>query len=191
MKGQIVHWPNRQKNLPLNHYNKESVLSLYVWGSLCQNFYKVLAILLNTIFFVTSEKFTGPIWILLLWFRKTTQIFRPVGPVFWNVLLVQLTKCSPSGLRLVADFKDCWYLVPSNRIFCVCFVGDVEPHINLCMEVVPEWLSSVQIKKGRYLKIDRNIDLQQLTDKVNNLVKSAKWFSHNNLNNNLKWFEPN
>lgn len=51
--------------------------------------------------------------------------------------------------------------------------GDVEPHINLCMEVVPEWLSSVQIKKGKYLKIDRNIDLQQLTDKVNNLVKKT------------------
>jgi len=42
------------------------------------------------------------------------------------------------------------------------------------MEVVPEWLSSVKIKTGKYLKIDRNIDLQQLTDKVNNLVKQNK-----------------
>jgi len=52
--------------------------------------------------------------------------------------------------------------------------GDVESHLQLCMEVVPEWLSSVKIKTGKYLKIDRNIDLQQLTDKVNNLVKQNK-----------------
>ncbi|KAL4235191.1 replication licensing factor Cdt1 [Mactra antiquata] len=49
--------------------------------------------------------------------------------------------------------------------------GDVEPHINLCIELIPEWISSVHIKKGRYLKIDRTVELQQLTDKVNNLIK--------------------
>ena len=52
--------------------------------------------------------------------------------------------------------------------------GDVEAHINLTLELVPEWISSVQIKKGKYLKIDRNIDLKDITDKINNIVKSKK-----------------
>ncbi|KAH3774263.1 DNA replication factor Cdt1-like [Dreissena polymorpha] len=52
--------------------------------------------------------------------------------------------------------------------------GDVEPHIQLCIEVVPEWLSMVTIQKGRYLKMDRNIDLQTLTDKVTNIAKGKQ-----------------
>lgn len=50
-------------------------------------------------------------------------------------------------------------------------LGDIEPHINLCIELLPEWISSVKIKQGQYLKIDRNIELQTLNDKINNIVK--------------------
>jgi hypothetical protein len=59
-------------------------------------------------------------------------------------------------------------------MFFFIFSGDIEPHINMCIEVAPEWISSIQIKKGKYLKIEKNIDLQQLTEKVNNIVKGKK-----------------
>ena len=52
--------------------------------------------------------------------------------------------------------------------------GDIEAHINLTIELVPEWISSIQVKKGKYLKIDKNMDLTVITDKINNIVKGRK-----------------
>ena len=52
--------------------------------------------------------------------------------------------------------------------------GDIEAHINLTLELVPEWISTVQIKKGKYLKIDRNMDLKDVADKINNIIKTKK-----------------
>ncbi|KAJ8302480.1 hypothetical protein KUTeg_018876 [Tegillarca granosa] len=45
---------------------------------------------------------------------------------------------------------------------------------KLCDKMTPEWLKMVEIKKGKYLKMDRNVDLQKLTDKINNELKSRR-----------------
>lgn len=52
------------------------------------------------------------------------------------------------------------------------FLDDVETHVKLLIEVVPEWLTVVEIKKGKYVKMDRNIELGTLQDKVLNMAKS-------------------
>lgn len=54
----------------------------------------------------------------------------------------------------------------------VFFLDDVETHVKLLIEVVPEWLTVVEIKKGKYVKMDRNIELGTLQDKVLNMAKS-------------------
>ena len=63
------------------------------------------------------------------------------------------------------------FLFKRHRSFSPFITGDVQAHINLTIELVPEWISSIQIKKGKYLKIDKNMDLQVITDKINNIVK--------------------
>jgi hypothetical protein len=40
------------------------------------------------------------------------------------------------------------------------------------IEILPQWLKQVEIKKGKYIKMDRNIELQTLITKVNNSIKS-------------------
>lgn len=44
----------------------------------------------------------------------------------------------------------------------------------MLLEIAPEWLTMVQIKKGKYLKIDRNIDVQSLTGKIQNQAKAIQ-----------------
>ncbi|KAK3086546.1 hypothetical protein FSP39_020036 [Pinctada imbricata] len=48
---------------------------------------------------------------------------------------------------------------------------DVEAHVKMMVEISPEWLKIVKIKAGSFVKMDRNIDLQQLADKVTNMAK--------------------
>uniref|UniRef100_A0A8W8KI41 CDT1 Geminin-binding domain-containing protein n=1 Tax=Magallana gigas TaxID=29159 RepID=A0A8W8KI41_MAGGI len=49
---------------------------------------------------------------------------------------------------------------------------DVETHMKLLLDFVPEWLTVVEIKKGKYVKMDRNIELGTLQEKVLNMAKS-------------------
>lgn len=49
---------------------------------------------------------------------------------------------------------------------------DVEVHVKLLIDLVPEWLTVVEIKKGKYLKMDRNIEMAVLQAKVLNMAKS-------------------
>ncbi|XP_046326589.2 DNA replication factor Cdt1-like [Haliotis rufescens] len=53
-------------------------------------------------------------------------------------------------------------------------IGEIEAHVKLLLEIAPEWLTMVQIKKGKYLKIDRNIDVQSLTGKIQNQAKAIQ-----------------
>ncbi|XP_069112716.1 DNA replication factor Cdt1-like [Argopecten irradians] len=50
--------------------------------------------------------------------------------------------------------------------------ASVESHVKLMIEVLPKWLTLIEIKKGKYVKMDRNLDLQVLVGEVNNLVKN-------------------
>ncbi|XP_076109679.1 DNA replication factor Cdt1-like [Mytilus galloprovincialis] len=51
-------------------------------------------------------------------------------------------------------------------------VGDVETHLNLMIEVLPQWLKQIEIKKGKYIKMDRNMELQTLIAHVNKSIDS-------------------
>ena len=52
------------------------------------------------------------------------------------------------------------------------FADEVEAHVKMMVELTPEWLKIVKIKAGSFVKMDRNIDLQQLQDKITNIAKS-------------------
>ncbi|XP_077983245.1 DNA replication factor Cdt1-like [Glandiceps talaboti] len=52
--------------------------------------------------------------------------------------------------------------------------AQVEEHIKLMAEFLPEWLSIVHIRKSTYLKIDKNKDMNSLANKMNQLVKQRK-----------------
>lgn len=40
------------------------------------------------------------------------------------------------------------------------------------IEVLPQWLKQIEIKKGKYIKMDRNMELQTLIAHVNKSVDS-------------------
>ncbi|KAL3860561.1 hypothetical protein ACJMK2_010674 [Sinanodonta woodiana] len=54
---------------------------------------------------------------------------------------------------------------------CVSY-NDVEADVNLIIEILPEWMTMVEIKRGKFLKIDKNLDLQTVVDKVENMIKA-------------------
>ena len=51
----------------------------------------------------------------------------------------------------------------------------VETHLKYLMEVLPEWIKSVKVSKGVFIKVDKKIDLKTITLKLdktkNNLAK--------------------
>ncbi|CAH1780280.1 unnamed protein product [Owenia fusiformis] len=53
-------------------------------------------------------------------------------------------------------------------------LGDVEPHIKLLIETVPDWVTVINIKKGKYLKLDRNKDINIVHDILNKAIKEAQ-----------------
>ncbi|XP_021379317.1 DNA replication factor Cdt1-like isoform X2 [Mizuhopecten yessoensis] len=50
----------------------------------------------------------------------------------------------------------------------------MESHVKLMIEVLPKWLTLIEIKKGKYVKMDKNLDLQVLIEGVNNILKSKR-----------------
>ncbi|XP_070574141.1 DNA replication factor Cdt1-like [Ptychodera flava] len=53
-------------------------------------------------------------------------------------------------------------------------IADVEDHIKLMSELLPEWLSIIHIRKTTYLKIDKNVDMNTVAAKINRMVKERK-----------------
>ncbi|XP_005104215.2 DNA replication factor Cdt1 [Aplysia californica] len=51
---------------------------------------------------------------------------------------------------------------------------DVEQHISLLKELAPELLSVVEIKRGKYVKLDKNVDTQAISSRILNQVKARK-----------------
>ena len=51
----------------------------------------------------------------------------------------------------------------------------VETHLKYLMEVLPEWVKSVKVSKGVFIKVDKKIDLKTIMAKLdrtkNNLAK--------------------
>ncbi|XP_070202780.1 DNA replication factor Cdt1-like [Littorina saxatilis] len=52
--------------------------------------------------------------------------------------------------------------------------ADVEAHLKLLQELAPKWLQVIQIARGKYIKIDKNMEINQIIADVNNLAKSRK-----------------
>ncbi|KAK0046376.1 DNA replication factor Cdt1 [Biomphalaria pfeifferi] len=49
---------------------------------------------------------------------------------------------------------------------------DVENHMNMLKELAPELVSIVEIKRGKYMKLDKNVDVQAVISKILNLSKA-------------------
>ncbi|KAI8759290.1 DNA replication factor Cdt1 [Biomphalaria glabrata] len=49
---------------------------------------------------------------------------------------------------------------------------DVENHMNMLKELAPELVSVVEIKCGKYMKLDKNVDVQAVISKILNLSKA-------------------
>ncbi|XP_007887507.2 DNA replication factor Cdt1 [Callorhinchus milii] len=50
-------------------------------------------------------------------------------------------------------------------------VEDIGKHLRLLAEVVPDWLSIHQIRKEEYLKLNKNVELNVISEKIANKIK--------------------
>jgi len=50
---------------------------------------------------------------------------------------------------------------------------EAENHLKLIAEVVPEWMNIVHLKIGSFVKINRDLDLMSVHDKIHKLIKSS------------------
>ena len=53
-------------------------------------------------------------------------------------------------------------------------VAAVEEHIEYMLSALPEWLTRVIVKSGRYLKINRQTELSSLNDQISKLSKDKQ-----------------
>ncbi|XP_076470444.1 DNA replication factor Cdt1-like isoform X2 [Babylonia areolata] len=49
---------------------------------------------------------------------------------------------------------------------------EVEAHLALLHELAPKWMQVIQIARGKYIKIDKNMDISTIITELNNLAKS-------------------
>lgn len=61
-----------------------------------------------------------------------------------------------------------------NSGYVLICAGEVEQHIDMLKELAPELVSVVEIKRGKFLKLDKNVDVQAVSNRILNLVKSRK-----------------
>lgn len=50
----------------------------------------------------------------------------------------------------------------------------MEEHLNLLTELVPEWATMIQIKKGTFLKLTKTVSFNVVTTKLENALQNAK-----------------
>lgn len=50
--------------------------------------------------------------------------------------------------------------------------GELEQHIEMLKDLAPELISIVEVKRGKFLKLDKNVDVQAVSNRILNLVKS-------------------
>ena len=57
----------------------------------------------------------------------------------------------------------------------LCLLSDeVEKHVDLMIEVLPDWLKKVHIRKDCYVKMDRTKDLSAIINVINTQLKEVK-----------------
>ena len=48
----------------------------------------------------------------------------------------------------------------------------VEIHLKYLIEVLPEWIKSIKVSKGVFIKVDKKIDLKTITAKLDRTKKN-------------------
>ncbi|KAL8571756.1 hypothetical protein ACOMHN_051123 [Nucella lapillus] len=51
---------------------------------------------------------------------------------------------------------------------------EVEAHLVLLQELVPKWIQVIEIARGKYVKIDKNMDISLMITHLNNLAKNRQ-----------------
>lgn len=59
----------------------------------------------------------------------------------------------------------------SDSYHCPISIEDIEQHLQLMVESLPEWITIITIRKGSYIKIDKNKNINIIKEKINNLIK--------------------
>lgn len=54
-----------------------------------------------------------------------------------------------------------------------CISAEAEAHVKMVVEMLPEWAQTVTIKRGTFLKLDKNKDLTEITNKLAAKLKEA------------------
>ncbi|BFZ19630.1 hypothetical protein BsWGS_22669 [Bradybaena similaris] len=49
---------------------------------------------------------------------------------------------------------------------------ELEQHVEMLRELAPELISIVEVKRGKFLKLDKNVDVQAVSNRILNLIKS-------------------
>ncbi|XP_064641208.1 DNA replication factor Cdt1-like [Lineus longissimus] len=53
-------------------------------------------------------------------------------------------------------------------------VGEVETHLDMMVELLPEWVKIIKTMKGKFLKLDRNQDIAIVVEKVQKILKDKQ-----------------
>lgn len=53
----------------------------------------------------------------------------------------------------------------------MCFVVQVDEHLEMLAQTVPKWAQKIMLRKRTYLKIDKNKDLNSITAELQKQVK--------------------
>ena len=57
------------------------------------------------------------------------------------------------------------HLISIDDVMILC-TDKVETHLKYLMEVLPEWIKSVKVSKGVFIKVDKKLDLKTITAKL-------------------------
>ena len=63
------------------------------------------------------------------------------------------------------------HLISIDDVMILC-TDKVETHLKYLMEVLPEWIKSVKVSKGVFIKVDKKIDLKTITAKLDRTKKN-------------------
>ena len=56
---------------------------------------------------------------------------------------------------------------------CLFLLAESEKHVQLLIELLPEWLKVVEIKRGKFLKLDKMQQLNDIQEKLRKKYKDA------------------
>ena len=62
-------------------------------------------------------------------------------------------------------------------MYSILFSEKLEDHVRLLNELVPNWLTISMVRKGPYVKLSKNVDINSVISSIEKLKKQeeAKW----------------